>query len=179
MKKSVTVFGSAMPLPGEAEYETAYELGKLLAKNGFDVISGGYLGIMEAVSKGAIESGGSATGITLNYVKRKPNAYLNKIIGCNNLFERISKLIELGDAYVILQGGTGTLLEFAAVWEYLNKDLVVRKPVACYSLMWKSIGEVMNEQLGKEGRSTNLVSFFDNVEELVEFVVSKNKIEHR
>jgi hypothetical protein len=39
--------------------------------------------------------------------------------------------------------------------------------------MWQSIGEVMNEQLRKEGRNTNLVSFFDDVEELVEFVVSK------
>jgi uncharacterized protein (TIGR00730 family) len=173
MKKSVTVFGSAIPLPGEVEYENAYKLGKLLVMNGFDVITGGYFGIMEAVSKGVIENGGSATGITLNYVKRKPNAFLSKIISCDNLFERISKLIELGDAYVILQGGTGTLLEFAAVWEYLNKDLVDRKPVACYSLMWKSIGEVMNEQLRKEGRNTNLVSFFDDVEELVEFVVSK------
>jgi uncharacterized protein (TIGR00730 family) len=132
MKKSVTVFGSAIPLPGEVEYENAYKLGKLLVMNGFDVITGGYFGIMEAVSKGVIENGGSATGITLNYVKRKPNAFLSKIISCDNLFERISKLIELGDAYVILQGGTGTLLEFAAVWEYLNKDLVDRKPVACY-----------------------------------------------
>jgi len=173
MKKSVTVFGSAMPLPGEAEYENAYKLGKLLAMNGFDVINGGYFGIMEAVSKGVVESGGSATGITLKYIQRKPNGFLSRVITCNNLFERISKLIELGDAYVILQGGTGTLLEFASVWEYLNKDLVDRKPVACYSLMWKIIGEAMIEQLGKEGRNINLVSFFDDVEELVEFVVSK------
>ena len=45
--KSITVFGSAMPLLGDVEYETAYKLGKLLAKNGFNVVSGGYYGIME------------------------------------------------------------------------------------------------------------------------------------
>jgi uncharacterized protein (TIGR00730 family) len=171
MRKSVTVFGSAMPLQGDAEYQTAYNLGKLLAANGFDVVNGGYFGIMEAVSKGVAENGGSATGITLSYLKRNPNEFLTKIISCNNLFERISKLIEFGDAYVILQGGTGTLLEFAAVWEYLNKDLIDRKPIACYSSMWKGIGEIMNEQLRKERKDTNLVSFFDDIEKLVEFIV--------
>jgi len=172
-EKSVTVFGSAIPLPGEAEYETAYHLGKLLAVNGFDVINGGYYGIMEAVSKGATENGSSATGITLNYLKREPNKFLTKIVSCDNLFERINKLIKLGDAYVVLQGGTGTLLEFAAVWEYLNKNLIDKKLVACHSTMWQGIGEIMNEQLKKEEKNTNLVSFFDDVERLVEFIISK------
>ena len=126
-------------------------------------------GIMEAVSKGATENGGSATGITLSYLKRKPNEFLTKIISCDNLFERIDKLIELGDAYVVLQGGTGTLLEFAAVWEYLNKNLIDKKPVACHSPMWHGIGEIINKQLKKEGKNTNLVSFFNDVEKLVEF----------
>jgi uncharacterized protein (TIGR00730 family) len=175
MKKSVTVFGSAMPIPRDTDYKTAYKLGKLLALKGFDIINGGYFGIMEAVSKGATENGGSATGITLNYFDRKPNEYLDKIISCNNLFERISKLIELGDAYVILQGGTGTLLEFAAVWEYLNKNLIDKKPVACYSSMWENIGKIMNKQLEKEGKNTNLISFFDDVEKLVEFVNTRVK----
>jgi uncharacterized protein (TIGR00730 family) len=171
MKKSVTVFGSAIPMPGDMEYENTYKLGKLLALNELNVISGGYFGIMEAVSKGAVENGGAATGVTLSYLERKPNQFLSKVISCDNLFERISKLIELGDAYIVLQGGTGTLLEFASVWEYLNKGLVDRKVVACYSSMWKGIGEIMNKQLKKEGRNTNLVSFFDDIGKLLEFVV--------
>jgi uncharacterized protein (TIGR00725 family) len=173
--KSITVFGSAMPSRGDAEYETAYNLGKLLAANEFNVVNGGYFGIMEAVSKGVTENGGFATGITLSYIKRKPNGFLNRVISCDNLFERINKLIELGDAYVILQGGTGTMLEFAAVWEYLNKGLIDRKPIACHSSMWRRIGEIMNEQLKKEGRNVNLVSFFDDIEKLVEFISSKLK----
>lgn len=171
MKKSVTVFGSAMPQPGDAEYKIAYKLGKLLALNGLNVINGGYFGIMEAVSKGAAENGGTTTGVTLSYMKRKPNQFLSKVISCDNLFERISKLIELGDAYIVLQGGTGTLLELASVWEYLNKDLVDRKPVVCYSSMWKGIGEIMNKQLEKEGRDVNLISFFDVIEHAVDFIV--------
>ena len=112
-------------------------------------------------------------GVTLSYLKRNPNEFLTQIISCDNLFERINKLIELGDAYVVLQGGTGTLLEFSAVWEHLNKGLIDRKPIVCHSLMWRGIGEIVNKQLEKEGRNTNFVSFFDDIEKLVEFIVSK------
>ena len=79
MKKNITVFGSAMPMPGDEEYKIAYKLGKLLAANGFDVVNGGYFGIMEAVSKGATENGGSATGITLSYLKENPTSFLLKL----------------------------------------------------------------------------------------------------
>ena len=171
MKKRVTVFGSAFPKDGEGEYNDAYQLGKLLGQKSFDVNTGGYGGIMEAVSKGVKEYGGTATGITLSYVKSKPNIYLNKIISCNTLFERITKLIELGDAYIVLQGGTGTLLELAAVWEFLNKNLMNTKPVACHSLMWEEIGAIINKQLKREGRDINRISFFNDIEEMVGFVV--------
>ena len=170
MKKRITVFGSAFPKNGEKQYNIAYQLGKLIAEKGFDVVTGGYRGIMEAVSKGAKDNGGMATGITLNYVKSKPNEYLDKIISCDTLFERITKLVELGDAYIILQGGTGTLLELAVVWEYLNKNLMITKPVVCHSKMWKEIGKIINKQLLLEGRDTNRISFFEDIEEMVEFI---------
>jgi uncharacterized protein (TIGR00730 family) len=170
MKKTITVFGSAMPNEGEEEYNAAYKLGCLLGRKGFDINTGGYGGIMEAVSKGVMENSGNARGITLRYVKRKANKYVNEEIVCDNLFDRIAKLIELGDAFIILPGGTGTLLELAAVWEFLNKGLMDLKPAACYSLMWKQIGEIVNRQLEKEMRATNLVSFFDDIDLLAEFI---------
>jgi len=175
MKKNVTVFGSAMPKPDNSEYGTAYRLGELLGLNGFNIICGGYYGIMEAVSKGAHVYGAAATGITLRYVNNKPNPFLTRIIPCENLFERITKLIELGDAFIVLQGGTGTLLELAAVWEFLNKDLIERRPVACYSSLWREIGSIMNKQLEKEGRDAHLVSFFDDVDEMVNFIKKELK----
>ena len=57
-EKIVTVFGSSRPKAGDAEYEEARELGKLLAKRGFAVCSGGFGGVMEGVSRGAKEGGG-------------------------------------------------------------------------------------------------------------------------
>jgi len=173
MKKTVTVFGSSKPHEGDEEYNTAYKLGSLLAKSGFDVCTGGFMGTMEAVSKGANEQGAEVIGVTVNLWSSGPNRFITKEIKCDNLLERVNKLIELGDAFVVLQGGTGTLLEFAAAWELVNKGLMDHKPILCHSSMWQGIISIMNMQMKKEGRETELVKAFKNVEEIVEYISSE------
>lgn len=170
MKKTITVFGSSQPREGQAEYETAYKLGALLAKNNYNVCTGGFQGIMDAVSKGAVENGAEAIGITVDIWSAPPSRYLTKEIKCDSLFERISNLVELGDAYIILQGGTGTLLELAVVWEMMNKRMLNVKPVVCHSAMWKEIVEVMDKQLEHENRPTKFVACFDNIDEIVSYI---------
>lgn len=170
MKKTVTVFGSSLPIEGDAEFETAYRLGSLLAQKGFSVCTGGYQGIMNAVSKGAYENQGEAIGILVDFWNSTPSNYLTKKIECDTLFERIEKLMNAGDAYVILQGGTGTLLELAAVWEFMNKDLSPIKPAACHSSVWSEITSAMDKQMIKEKRKTGLIKPFETVEEIVEFL---------
>ena len=117
MNKTITVFGSAIPGEEDAQYKFAYQLGVALAKNGFNICTGGYGGIMDAVSKGSYDNAGFVYGVTVDLWEKDPNPYITVEIREEKLFERITKLIELGDAYVILQGGTGTLLELAAIWE--------------------------------------------------------------
>jgi uncharacterized protein (TIGR00725 family) len=170
MKKTVTIFGSSLPVDGDEEYTFAYNLGCLLAKNNFNVCTGGYRGIMEAVSKGASENGGRITGITLSYLKFPCNTYLSDEVKCDTLFDRIMKLINKGDAYIILQGGTGTLLELAAVWEFVNKGLLPVKPIICHSFMWKEIAGIMDEQIVKEKRLSGLVKYFSTAEEIVKYI---------
>jgi uncharacterized protein (TIGR00730 family) len=173
MKKTITIFGSSKPADNEEQYLTAYSLGKHLAQNGFNICTGGFNGIMEAASKGAVEGGAEAIGVTVNLWSSKANKYLSEEIICETLFERIDKLIELGHGYVILQGGTGTLLELAAVWEYSNKGLSDQKPVACHSKIWKVIVSEMNQQMKLEGRNFDMVKTFETIEEIVEHLKSK------
>ncbi len=170
MKKIITVFGSSKPVDNEEQYLTAYSLSKQLAQSGFDICTGGFHGIMEAASKGAVEGGAEAIGVTVNLWKGRTNKYLTKEITCVTLFERIDKLIELGDGFVVLQGGTGTLLELAAVWEYFNKGLLDQKPIACHSKIWKTIVSEMNEQMKLEGRNFDMVKAFDSTEEIVNYL---------
>ena len=172
MNKIVTIFGSSLPKEGDAEFENAYLLGKLLAQSGIDVCTGGYRGIMHAVSKGAAENGGKAIGVTIDPWGSVPSEYLTEEIKCRTLFERISKLVELGDAYVILRGGTGTLLELAVVWEFMNKNLLVRKPIICHSDMWKSITEIMEAQIRHEGRETGIVKHSDSIKEIADYIIA-------
>lgn len=170
MKKVITIFGSAKPINNDEQYLTAYNLGKNLALNGFDICTGGFNGIMEAASKGAVEGGGNAIGVTVDLWQRSANKYITKEIKCNTLLERIDKLIELGDGFVVLQGGTGTLLELAAVWEYANKDLMRIKPIACHSSIWETIVSEMNEQMKLEGRPSDIVKTFDTIDEIVDYL---------
>ena len=169
-KKTITVFGSSLPEQGSEEFNTAYNLGKLLAQNNFNVCTGGYRGIMTAVSKAAVENGAEAIGVTVNNWGVVPNKYLTKEVKCKSLFERISKLVEIGDAYVVLQGGTGTLLELSVVWEFMNKKLLEIKPAACHSKMWMEIVSVMERQIRTENRKAGLIKPFENVTEIVDYL---------
>ena len=170
MNKTITIFGSAIPTEDDAQYKFAYELGSTLAQNGFNICSGGYSGIMEAASKGAYDNGGFVYGVTIELWNKEPNSYITVEVREQKLFERITKLLELGDAYIILQGGTGTLLEFAAVWEYVNKNLQQEKPIICHSNMWKEIVDVINKQMLLENRRTDLIKCSDSVDEIVEYL---------
>lgn len=173
MEKTITIFGSSKPLPDEPQYEFAYQLGAKLAEAGFNICTGGYAGVMEAASKGAYDRGGLVYAVTVDNWNSNPNPYITIEVRGKTLFERIEKLIEMGDAYVVLQGGTGTFLELAAVWEYANKKLQPQKPIVSHSDMWKTIVEVMDKQMQYEGRETGLVKTCESVDEIVDYLKSK------
>jgi len=169
---TITVFGSSIPKPGDLEYEDAYRLGKFLGENGFNVCTGGYQGVMDAVSKGAKESGVEAIGITVETFNAAPSGHLTEIVECDSLFERIKTLVNFADGFIVLNGGTGTMLELSVIWEYFNKGLIPVKPVAAHGIMWKIIVAEMEKRIKVEKRKTGLVKCFDSIEECAEYVIS-------
>jgi len=169
-EKIITVFGSSYPKPGEREYDNAYELGKLLAKEGFGICSGGMQGIMDAVSKGAIEEGKPVIGITMKIFNSIATKHLTSEIKCDTLFERIDNLLMYGDGYIILPGGTGTLLELSAVWELINKNIIKEKPIVCLGNFWENIVGPVEERLFLEKKKTGLIKCVNTVEETVGYL---------
>ena len=136
--KVVTVFGSSRDKPNDPRYKTAYELGYALARAGYTVCNGGYGGTMEATAKGAKDAGGSTIGVTCGIFSRSgPNAYIDEEIDTPDLYERLRTLVELGNAYIALPGGSGTLVELSLVWEMVAKRLIKPRPVLLYSDYWK------------------------------------------
>lgn len=172
MEKTISIFGSAQPVEGDEEYRQAYEAAAALASAGYAVATGGYGGIMEAASKGASEQGGKVYGVTVSTFSRKPNNYVTDIIACASLFERIENLISIADGFLILRGGTGTMLELAAVWEFSNKSLITRKPVVCCGEFWKPVIEHMEKQLALEKRETGQIVLCNTARESAGFLLS-------
>ncbi|MFQ5798489.1 MAG: LOG family protein [Bacteroidota bacterium] len=154
-QKTVTVFGSGKPMEGDPFYKEASELGRELARAGFVLCNGGYGGIMEASARGAKEAGGRTIGITTKAFGCGANPWIDQEICEETHADRLAKLIELGDAYVILRGGTGTLLELATVWESRNKRLIAERPIVVLGDFWKSVIDLLYEVLRWEGLETS------------------------
>jgi len=149
----VTVFGSSRPREGDADYEEARILGRALAKQGFSVCSGGYGGVMEAVSRGAKEAGGKTTGVTADFFKAaKLNPWIDVEVRMKTWEERLFELIRRADGFVACKGGTGTLVELAVVWEMMNKSVMAGKPFAVLGDFWQPILDRVREvELGHPG----------------------------
>ena len=152
-KKVVTIFGSSGPREDEGEYRLAYRLGKSLAEAGFTICNGGYGGTMEAAARGAREGGGRAIGIVAPQFGNVANRFIGETIIAPTPADRLMKLIDLGDAYIVLRGGTGTLVELATVWEYMNKRLVTRKPIVALGTFWSPVVGTLRQELMSEGRA--------------------------
>jgi len=135
----ITVFGSSRPAPGSEAYETARKLGAALAQAGFAVATGGYGGTMEAVSRGARESGGHVIGVTADAFASPANQWVEEEIRVKSWQDRLFKLIELGTGYVVLPGGTGTLVELAMVWEWINKGFLTQRPAVVLGDYWQPV----------------------------------------
>jgi uncharacterized protein (TIGR00725 family) len=142
----VTVFGSSRPREGDADYEEARILGRALAKHGFSVCSGGYGGVMEAVSRGAKEAGGKTSGVTAEFFKAaKLNPWIDVEVRMKTWEERLFELIRCADGFVACKGGTGTLVELAVVWEMLNKSVMAGKPFAVLGDFWQPVLDRVRE----------------------------------
>jgi uncharacterized protein (TIGR00730 family) len=137
--KIVTVFGSSRPQEGHADYFEALALGRSLAEAGFAVCTGGYSGVMEAVSRGAREAGGRVLAVTSASFRARTNAWVMEETRVPTWQDRLFELVRLGDAYVACKGGTGTLAELAVVWEMLNKKFLEHRPFVVLGDFWLPI----------------------------------------
>ncbi len=144
-EKTIAIFGTGKAKPGDLAYTLAFETGKLLAEAGFTIANGGYGGTMLAAAKGASQASGKTNGVTCSAFKTgKANKYISREIFTDSLDERLDTLIKLGQAYVVLPGSTGTLLELAKVWELKNKGFLgPDKPIILVGGFWKPLVDLI------------------------------------
>lgn len=148
----VAVFGGASAKPGDQAYMDAQRLGSLLGSQGCTVMTGGYIGIMEAVSRGACEAGGHVIGVTCTEIERyrdtKANQWVMEEWSFTTLRERMYSLIDHCDAAVVMPGGVGTLTEMAAMWNELIVNGKKPRPLILVGGKWREIMELFFDSFG-------------------------------
>jgi hypothetical protein len=149
--KTITIFGSSLPDPASPVYQEAIRLGQSLAEKGWAVCNGGYTGLMEASARGAREAGGHTVGVTCVVWPAPANPWIVEEVRAASFLERLLTLIERGDGFVVLPGGTGTLAELALVWEMMNKSSLSKsvggkKPLLVMTPYWQPVLDCLAQE---------------------------------
>jgi len=169
--KIVAVFGANYPQHGEASYETALQVGLALGRLGYAVVNGGYGGTMEASARGAKQAGAKTIGVTCTLWRSSPNRFIDDVIVTDNLYHRVERLIELGSGgFVVLPGGTGTLVELAMAWELMCKKLAAARPLVLMGDFWRPLIGMMES--ARSG-SSKFVSLATDSREIEKFFALK------
>ena len=150
--KRITVFGGSQPRPGDPAYQEALRLGQLLGQAGYAVLTGGYIGTMEAVSRGASENGGHVIGVTCDEIESwrpvKPNPWVQEELRFPTLRQRLYALIDECHAALALPGGIGTLAEAAVMWSQLQTGASSSRPLILIGQGWEATFHTFLTELG-------------------------------
>lgn len=171
---TVAVFGSSRTEPGSPGWSSAERVGRRLAQAGISIITGGYAGTMEAVSKGASDENGHVIGVTAPRLfpnRSSANRYVDELIEANDLLARIGTMINRADGVIALSGSIGTAAELMIAWNHnylsrLNGQRIL--PTVAVGTEWRAMVETMIEHAGAEPGDIHLV---DEAREAVEWIL--------
>lgn len=178
---NVTVFGGAAPLPGQPAYLEALSLGRLLGERGHTVLTGGYVGTMEAVSRGAAEAGAHVIGVTCVEVerwrKRPANPWVLEEWKMPTLESRMVRMMENCSAAIALPGGVGTLAEITLLWNKMIIQAIPRRPLALIGQGWRDSFAGLFSSNGAYFPETHreMLFFASSLEEALEFIEKPNQ----
>jgi uncharacterized protein (TIGR00725 family) len=166
----VGVIGSARLSAESPEWTVGEELGRLLAAAGCIVVTGGYGGLMAAVSKGAAGAGGHVVGLPMrSWPHLTPNQWNRELEWADGYPARLASLLGC-QAVVALDGGIGTLSELAVVWAASQTEPAPLRLVAIGE-KWRRVLEVIRESLVVDARDLALVQVVDSPMAAVEEVL--------
>lgn len=173
---NITVFGGSQVKSGDKIYQDALRLGSLLGSSGHTVFTGGYIGVMEAVSRGAAEAGGHVIGVTCEEIEAwrpvGPNQWVQEERRFPTLRQRIFALIESCDAALAMPGGIGTLAEIAEMWSHMQSDAISPRPLILIGPGWKNTFQAFYSALGDliPANYRSLLTFVEDVDHAMKYL---------
>jgi len=169
VRKKIAVFAGASVKENSPLYKDAVETGRIIGKN-FDIICGGYGGLMEGVSKGVSEARGKCYGIGFKAFDKKKNIYIYRMKKASSLSERLDYFLKNADAFIALPGGVGTICEVMFLWDNMKAGLCEIKPLLLYGRIWnKFLTRIKTDFLIPE-KSFRLLKYAENKSELKNFL---------
>ncbi len=180
----VTCFGYSGSKVTDSIYQEVYDVANLIAKEGLTIVNGGFEGIMEAVSHGARVAGGHVIGVTF-YPKEathfeggtlSPNPWIDEEIKTPHYVARTLKLIELGEIYIVFNGGTGTISEFGLAWGLARIYYGRHKPLILYGDFWHDIIETFQRNMFLRKEDLKAIKIVITPEEVVKALRVYDKI---
>jgi uncharacterized protein (TIGR00730 family) len=173
----VAVFGSSQPGRDDELYKSSLLMGELLGRLGFDVMTGGYTGVMEAVSRGAHDAGAHVVGITMTRWESRVNRHLTAEIRTTTFYERFRWLVDRSDAYVAMAGGIGTLAEVTFAWQELQLGMVSKRPLVLVGPRWRALFKCFADQLIATPRIYDPIKLVDTPEQAADFLRDSFKLD--
>ncbi len=142
----VTIFGSARLQPGTMAYDSVKQLASELTKMGCDIMSGGGPGLMQAANEGALaadpEGLHRSVGIRVELpFEQKVNPFVGQAYEHRTFFSRLHHFMIISDAFVVVPGGIGTLLEMSLAWQLLQVRKLYNTPLILVGKMWAELVE--------------------------------------
>jgi uncharacterized protein (TIGR00730 family) len=180
----LTVFGGSSPQPDSPLYEICRDLGRMAAQAGWTVATGGYMGVMEAVSRGAAESGGHVIGVTCDELNNlRPvgaNPWVTEVRNFPSLKDRLWHLVEICDGAIAMPGGIGTLAEITVMWNSIGINSIPPKPLVLVGDGWANIINALNQEQSSYMRADDLkwIKFLPDApsafQQIADYTTTKN-----
>ncbi len=174
--RGVSIFGSARTRKADPNYKAARETAKLLANAGYEIITGGGPGIMEAANRGAFEAGKVSVGCNIELpFEQIPNPFVTKSLSFKYFFVRKTMFIKYSNAYIIFPGGFGTMDEFFEALTLIQTRKIRNFPVVLFgSQYWRGLlawltSTMLNEKNINE-EDLGLIHLTDSPKDAVDFI---------
>lgn len=171
--KNIAFFGDADISQADENYKAAFDVAETLAKDGYVIVDGGGPGIMEAATEGAVKGGGKTVSVTFDptnapgfegkYVKNVTNTE----IVTTNYIERMFKLMEYSDAFIIFKGGSGTISEFGTAWVLAKLYYGHHKPFILFGEFWIEIIDVLKKNMNIDSNEMSVFEICRNKDEVL------------
>ncbi|HEX8964844.1 MAG TPA: LOG family protein [Patescibacteria group bacterium] len=189
--RKITFFGSSKGEAGDPNYDSAQVTAREIARLGITIIDGGGPGVMQAATLGAKEVNGKTEVV---YYKPKQATdfdgesvrnLADKQYKEENYIERTRKLLELGDAYMIFNGGTGTISEFGMAWGLARLYFGHHKPLILYGYFWHYIIGEFKRRMRIRDEELEVLTIVTNTQEAIKAIhkydelLEKNRHDHR